>query len=90
MVGVARTVGARRIGGDAGGSKGSVRGNEFGVRGGENFFVGDKRVHHRFVVGDGGFKVVHDFVHHFHEGANWGRIAVSLAPVEWPVEWWQE
>ena len=39
MVGVARTVGARRIGGDAGGSKGSVRGNEFGVRGGENFLL---------------------------------------------------
>ena len=50
MVGVARTGGSRRFGGDARGSKGRVRGNEFGVCGSEHFSVGDKRVHHRFIV----------------------------------------
>ena len=39
MVGVARTGGSKRLGVDSGGSKGSVRGNEFGVRGGENFLL---------------------------------------------------
>ena len=45
-----RTGGARRLGGDDGGRKGSICGNEFGVCGGEHFVVSDKRVHHRFVV----------------------------------------
>ena len=57
---------------------------------GEYFVVGNKRVHQHFVVGDGGGKVVHTVVHHFHEGANWGGIVVSLAPAGWTVKWWRE
>ena len=67
MAGVARDRGSRRLGRDAGGSKVRVRGNEFGVRGGDNFVVGDERVHNRFVVGDGGGKVVHAVAQHLHE-----------------------
>ena len=68
MVGVARAGGSRKLGGDAGVGKGIVRGNEFGVRGSEHFIVRDECVHHRFVVGDGGGKVVHAVAQHFHEG----------------------
>ena len=39
MAGVARNRGSRRLGGDAGGSKGRVHGNEFGVRGGEHLLL---------------------------------------------------
>ena len=68
MVGVVRAGGTSRLGRDAGGSKGSIRGNEFGVCGGDHFVVGYERVHHRFVVGDGGGKVVHTVAQHLHEG----------------------
>ena len=80
MVGVACAGGARRLGGYARGSKGSVCGNDFGVRGGEHFVVGEKRVHHRFVVGDGGGKFVHTVVQNFHEGRKLGRDCFVLVP----------
>ena len=80
MVGVARTGGSRRFGGDAGGSKGSVCGNEFGVCGGENFVVGDEHVHHCFVVGDGRGKVVHAVVQNFHESGQLGCDCCVLGP----------
>ena len=67
MVGVVRAGGTSRLGRDAGGSKGSIRGNEFGVCGGDHFVVGYKRVHNRFFVGDGGGKVVHAVAQHLHE-----------------------
>ena len=80
MVGAVHTGGSRRFGGDSGGSKCSVRGNEFGVCGGENFVVGDERVHHFFVVGDGGGKVVHAGVQNFHESGQLGCDCCVLGP----------
>ena len=75
-----RTGGSRRLGGDAGGSKGNFFGNEFGVFGSEHFVVGDKRVPHRFVVGDGGGKIIHAVVQHFHESGQLGRDCCVLGP----------
>ena len=80
MVGIAHTGGARRLGGYAGGSKGSVYGNEFGFSGGEHFVVSNERVHHHFVVGDGGGKVVHAVVHNFHESGKLGWDCCVLGP----------
>ena len=62
-----RAGGSRRLDRHARGSKGRVRGNEFGVRGSDNFVVGYERVHNRFVVGDGGGMDVHTVVQYFHE-----------------------
>ena len=80
MVGVARTGGSKRLGVDSGGSKGSVRGNESGVCGGEHFFVGDERVHHCFVVGYGGVKVVHAVAQNSHESEQLGCDCCVLVP----------
>ena len=80
MVGVAHTGGSRRLGGDARGSKGSVCGNEFGVCVGDNFVVGDERVYHHFVVGDGGGKVVHAVVQNSHEIGQLGCYCCVLGP----------
>ena len=82
MVGVASARGSRRLVGDAGGRKVSVCGNEFGVRGGEHFVVGDQRVHHHFVVVDGGGKVVHAVVQIFYEDGQLGRDCCVLGPGE--------
>ena len=64
-----RDGGSRRLDIHDRGSKGRVRGNEFGVRGSDNFVVGYKRVHNRFFVGDGGGKVVHAVAKHLYEGS---------------------
>ena len=87
MVGVVCAGGTSRLGRDAGGSKGSIRGNEFGVSGGDHFVVGYERVHNRFllVTVEARFSMLLPSI--YMKVANWGGIVVYLAPAGRLVEW---